>query len=133
MREVIETTWGWSEPWQRADFERRFRICDVSIVEAAGRDAGGLWLEESSALLYIANIQVVPAFQSRGLGSAVIRELIARAASRSLRLELSVLQANPRARQLYERLGFVVVADARPLIRMRYCRSHAPLHGPPVS
>jgi ribosomal protein S18 acetylase RimI-like enzyme len=120
MRDVIEKTWGWNEGWQRLDFDKRFGQCEVTIVEALGRDAGGLWLEPSPALLYIANIQVLTHLQGRGIGTAVLEGLIARAAAESVPLELSVLQANPRARQLYERLGFVVIDEGSPLSRMRF-------------
>jgi ribosomal protein S18 acetylase RimI-like enzyme len=120
MRDVIEKTWGWNEGWQRLDFEKRFGQCEVTIVEALGRDAGGLWLEPSPTLLYIANIQVLSHLQGRGIGTAVLQGLIAKAAAQPIALELSVLQANPRARQLYERLGFTVINEGSPLIRMRH-------------
>jgi ribosomal protein S18 acetylase RimI-like enzyme len=120
MRDVIEKTWGWNEGWQRLDFEKRFGQCEVTIVEALGRDAGGLWLEPSPTMLYIANIQVLSHLQGRGIGTAVLQGLIAKAAAQPIALELSVLQANPRARRLYERLGFTVINEGSPLIRMRH-------------
>ena len=120
MRDVIEKTWGWNEGWQRLDFDKRFGQCEVTIVEALGRDAGGLWLEPSPTLLYIANIQVLSHLQGRGIGTAVLQGLIAKAAAQPVALELSVLQANPRAQRLYERLGFTVINEGRPLIRMRH-------------
>jgi ribosomal protein S18 acetylase RimI-like enzyme len=120
MRDVIEKTWGWNEGWQRLDFDKRFVQCEVTIVEAMGHDAGGLWLETSPTLLYIANIQVRSHLQGRGIGTAVLEGLITRAAAQPVPVELSVLQANPRARRLYERLGFTVISEGSPLIRMRH-------------
>jgi ribosomal protein S18 acetylase RimI-like enzyme len=119
MRDVVEKTWGWDEGWQRHDFERRFKEQDVSIIVAANRDAGGLWLESSPEVLYIADIQVLPELQCRGIGTAVLKGLIAEASMRGVPVELSVLVANPRARRLYERLGFRVTAEASPFVRMR--------------
>lgn len=120
MRDAIDRTWGWDEAWQRGDFERRFDDYDVSIVEAEGRDAGALWIESSPRMIYIADFQVLPELQGRGIGTAVLQGLIARAANVNVPLELAVLQVNPRARRLYERLGFRATEEGDPLTRMRH-------------
>lgn len=120
MRDAIEKTWGWDDAWQRNEFEKRFREQLVSIIEAGGRDAGGLWLESSPHLIYIADLQVLPELQGRGIGTSVLRGLIADGAARYVPVELAVLQVNPRARRLYERLGFKVADERAPFIRMRH-------------
>lgn len=60
MRDVIEQTWGWDEAWQRADFEKRFGVCAVSIIEAGSRSGGSLWLEQRPDSLYVHELQVTP-------------------------------------------------------------------------
>ncbi|WP_327710254.1 GNAT family N-acetyltransferase [Streptomyces sp. NBC_00464] len=51
---------------------------------------------------------VLPALQSCGLGTVLIRAAEGRIRSRGLRrAELGVEESNPRARALYERLGYV--------------------------
>lgn len=72
------------------------------MIEVEGRPAGLLIAEESPEELYVAEIQLWPELQGRGIGSALLRSLIARGKPISLR----VLHVNPRARALYERLGF---------------------------
>ena len=119
MRDVIEKTWGWDEAWQRYDFEKRFGQYAVSIIEADGRDAGWLWLEWLPELIYVADFQVLPELQGRGIGTSVLRGLIGQAATRNVPVELVVLHVNPRARLLYERLGFGVTEERSPFIRMR--------------
>jgi ribosomal protein S18 acetylase RimI-like enzyme len=121
MREVIEKTWGWDEAWQRVDFQRRFHQYVVSIIECDGRAAGGLLLEWTPHSLYIHEIQLLPEYQSKGIGTGVIGRLIEQAAARRLPVTLSVVPANRRAQHLYERLGFEVTAIEPPFIRMRYC------------
>lgn len=61
----------------------------------------------------------MPDYQGQGLGTAVILDVIGQAASRRLPVELSVVPANPRAKHLYERLGFVVTSIESPFIQMR--------------
>jgi ribosomal protein S18 acetylase RimI-like enzyme len=120
MRGVIEQTWGWDATWQRANFQRRFDVCTVSIIEAGSRSVGSLWLEQRPDSLYIHDVQVAPLQQGRGIGTAVIETVIEQGADRGLPIVLSVLLANPRARDLYERLGFRVTCVEPPFIRMRH-------------
>ena len=120
MREVIEKTWGWDEGWQRTDFERRLAAYLVSIIEAEGRAAGSLWLEWKTDSLYIHEVQILPEFQGKGLGTAIVQGVIEQGARRTLPVTLSVVPANPRAKRLYERLGFEVTHVEPPFIRMRH-------------
>ncbi len=120
MRDVVEQTWGWDDAWQRADFEKRFDACTVSIIEAESRSVGSLWLEQKPDSLYIHELQVAPPQQGGGIGTAVIEMVIEQGASRALPIALSVVPANPRARDLYERLGFRVTCVEPPFIRMRH-------------
>ncbi|NXY98907.1 GNAT family N-acetyltransferase [Streptomyces sp. BR123] len=56
---------------------------------------------------YLWQLAVLPALQSRGLGTLLIRAAEQRIRSRGLlRAELAVEEDNPRARALYERLGY---------------------------
>ncbi|MFJ8922518.1 GNAT family N-acetyltransferase [Streptomyces sp. NPDC102415] len=60
-------------------------------------DAGTLW-----------QLAVLPALQSSGLGTLLVRAAEGRIRDRGLRrAELAVEEDNPRARALYERLGYV--------------------------
>lgn len=119
MREVIEQTWGWNEDWQRRDFDRRFDEYDVSIIEREDRAVAGLMLETKADSLYIHELQVLPEYQGRGVGTAVVRMVVERAAGLGRDVTLSVVRANPRAKQLYERLGFRVTGVEEPCFRMR--------------
>ncbi len=57
----------------------------------------------------LAQIQLEPDVQGRGIGAALIRALQQRAAGEGVPLRLTVLNGNP-ARRLYDRLGFRQVA-----------------------
>jgi ribosomal protein S18 acetylase RimI-like enzyme len=120
MRDVIERTWGWDETWQRAHFESRFSPAGVSVVVVAGRDVGVLVLQARPAELYVAELQIAPEMQGRGLGTAVMRRVLADAAARGLPVTLQVLEANAGARRLYERLGFQAIGQAERHVRMRH-------------
>ena len=36
MGEHVARTWGWDEEWQRQDFEKRLRECQVNLIEVRG-------------------------------------------------------------------------------------------------
>ena len=120
MRDVIEQTWGWDEEWQRADFSTRLAACDVSVIEVNSERAGSLWIEYRSGAIHIVELQLLPNVQRQGIGTGVVQGLMQRAASQAASLTLSVVPANPGAKRLYERLGFVVCGHEPPFIHMRY-------------
>ena len=120
MREVIERTWGWDEAWQRADFERRLREYVTWVVELEGCAAGGLCVEWRSDSLYIHELQLLPEYQGRGVGTAVIEHVVEAAVAQGLPVALSVVPANARAKRLYERLGFKTTAVEPPFVRMAW-------------
>ena len=130
---MIEQIWGWDEAWQRDDFDRRFQQCRVSVIEADDRAAGGLWLESHPDSLYIHDLQLLPEFQGRGIGTAVLQNVITEATSRGNAVTLSVFTINSRARQLYERLGFYVTGANGPFIRMRHDPTGSVARRPPSS
>jgi ribosomal protein S18 acetylase RimI-like enzyme len=67
----------------------------------------------------IAGLQILPAYQGRGLGSDVVSRLVAEAHVAGLPVELGVEHDNPRARALYERLGFIATGHDDDETRMR--------------
>jgi len=120
MREVIEQTWGWDGTWRLRDFDRRFREYIVSINKCYCHSVHVLLMENQAGCGYIHELQVLPEHQGQGIGTAVVERVIEEAAARGVSVTLSVVPANPRAKQLYERLGFEVTAFEAPFFRMRH-------------
>lgn len=95
-----------------AEMEERVRSHwdEAQVIEVDGRPVG-LWkLWRQPEVWWILQVQLMPAHQGCGIGSALIRELIAEARVAGVALELKVLKSNP-AQHLYERLGFVIVGE----------------------
>lgn len=103
--------YGWPEITLREQFRSEIDLswCHVIIVD--GRRGGYLSVEDRGSLWYIDAIAIARRYQGKGIGTAVLREVLADAGNRPVRL--NVLHVN-RARALYERLGFRIVGrDAR--------------------
>jgi ribosomal protein S18 acetylase RimI-like enzyme len=121
MGDVVEATWGpWDEAVQRGFHERSFSPERLQVVMVGGVETGVVDAGfEAPTVFYIGRIEILPRFQGVGLGSRILRDLLAAARGRgAAAAELHVLKAN-RARALYERLGFAVIADEDPKLRMR--------------
>jgi ribosomal protein S18 acetylase RimI-like enzyme len=63
--------------------------------------------------LYVANLGVSPDFRGRGLGARLLQEQMQHARrNHKAKLALDVAANNPRAQQLYEKLGLRVVRES---------------------
>ncbi len=87
---------------------------DLAVEDAAtGRLVGEVVLNEHDPAARSCNLRCLlgPDGRDRGLGSDALRLLLDHAfgAVRLERLELEVFEFNPRARHVYERLGFTVI------------------------
>jgi len=92
----------------------------TSVIEVDGERAGRLRVVRTGAVVELAGIQLLPPFQSRGIGSEILVLLKAEAASSGASLELSVEIDNPRAQALYERHGLVVTGTTGGERRLRW-------------
>ena len=106
MRPYVDATWGWVDAEQKQMFDRNFDPAKQQIVEADGSDAGMLSVKETTEEIWLAAIELHPHFQGRGLGTEIICSLLGRGAAVGKPVTLRVLHTDPRARALYERLGF---------------------------
>ncbi len=120
MRAYVEPLWGWDEARQREIFRQNFRLEGHSIIMVEGHMAGRLALDRGPERLFIAQINLLPAYQGKGIGTSIIRTLQAEAVQNHIPLELRVLQTNPDARRLYERLGFTVSNENETHLWMRW-------------
>jgi GNAT superfamily N-acetyltransferase len=83
---------------------------DVIVVD--GEAAGRLYVDRAGEALHVIEIALVGPHRGRGVGTALLRDLLDEAGGDGRPVTLNVLSGSP-ARRLYERLGFAVVrADA---------------------
>ena len=109
MQEYIALVWGWDEEFQRDFHARAFDPDAWQIITADAADVGFLIVEHRPAEIYLSRLAISPEHQASGIGSLVVRGLLAEAAELGRPVTLHVLAVNPRARRLYERLGFTEV------------------------
>ncbi len=115
LREYIVQVRGWDEAREEARFRRNFDAETTQVVMSGDLVVGFLGVREEDDHLYIAQAYIIPEFQGRGIGTTLIREVLAG----NLPVELWVMTSNTGARRLYERLGFQVTGEENHHYRMR--------------
>jgi len=95
--------------WDENELKRRFRedldLKVMRIVSVDGCMAGAIAVEDHGEFLFLDYISLLPEYQRRGIGTALVQELLRQATEAGVSVRLNVLRSNP-ARRLYERLGF---------------------------
>jgi GNAT superfamily N-acetyltransferase len=90
---------------QEIGFQQQWDPTQVRIITLGDADIGWLQTIPKKDGLFVAQMFVDRPFQRRGIGTEVMKRLIAEAAHAHQAVHLNVVKINPALR-LYERLGF---------------------------
>lgn len=110
MRPDLERLGRFDEQRVRQRFRDAFVAEHLSVIVVEGRFAGCVALRPAEDGHWLEHFFIDPALQGRGLGSAVLRTLLARADADGVTVRLDVLQGS-QARRLYERHGFTAESE----------------------
>jgi ribosomal protein S18 acetylase RimI-like enzyme len=101
---------AWVDAEQEARFESRYKPGSTWVIRRDGTDVGWMELHEIDEELRLNQLYVAAAQQRKGIGSQVMRQVLAKSRETGKPIALNVLKNNP-ARRLYERFGFTVVDE----------------------
>jgi ribosomal protein S18 acetylase RimI-like enzyme len=116
---------GWPAATQAAFLEQQHRAQhshyraaypggEWLLIERGGEPIGRLYLAEELGQLLVVDISLLPAARGGGLGTAILRDVLA-GEKRPVMLHV---QRTNRARRLYERLGFEPVEEQAVYVKM---------------
>lgn len=112
VRPYVESIWGWDEAFQQQDFDRDFAaIGQFRVIETAEKPLGFLQVVESENCVELAELHLLPDYRGQGIGSCVLRGLLAHCRKRRCPLRLGCFKENYRAQALYRRLGFRQISE----------------------
>lgn len=120
FRVYVDESEGWDERKERQRHERNFAIYDYRVICFQAVDRGILTLDLTSDCLKLNQIFLAPEHQGLGIGEQCMAILFAESRRLCLPIQLRVMKVNPRARELYERLGFTVIGDTETHVLMRW-------------
>ena len=122
--DLFDTTWGgWDEDRHRRHFAACLKRGHISIVEVDGTRVGMCQVLDHGDAVEVAELQIDPTHQARGIGTAVLLDVVSDARERGLPVHLSVGSKNQKAIQLYRRLGFRAGAGVRDPPPHEACRT----------
>lgn len=109
---------SFTNPWTRDMYSWELQnrsVCPVLIVRTEDCRVAGFcafWLVFDE--IHINNLAIRPQFRAQGIGTALLRHVLAKAIELGARrATLEVRASNEHARRLYERLGFYVAGTRR--------------------
>jgi ribosomal protein S18 acetylase RimI-like enzyme len=130
--ELAQVNW---DAAQREDFLRRqfaaqtqhysthYPGAEFRVVLAEGEPAGRLYVHRRAEEIRVMDIALLPGFRHRGLGTALLKELLEEGARTNRPVTIHVEIFNP-ARHWYERLGFQSVAESGVYLLMEWRPGH---------
>lgn len=107
LRPHIEALRPWNDEEEQAGFVAHFEPRAIQIIQVEHRDVGYFKLVNHGSHRFLEGIYLASSVRNRGLGTAVLKALMAE----NTALRLRVLHTNP-ARALYRRLGFRLLKSA---------------------
>ena len=98
-------------PWNPTLFRDNFTPQDYRVIEERQTIAGFFKVVSSETDIYLGELQIIGERQNQGIGTGIIKSLIAEAKLKQKRLWLKVIKGNP-AEKLYRRLRFTVFKES---------------------
>lgn len=90
---------------QRRHYTGQYPSAQQQIILYDGKPAGRLYVDRAGDSIHILDITVIPDYRNRGIGRALLEELMLEAAQMGKPLHIYVETFN-RSSRLFERLGF---------------------------
>jgi ribosomal protein S18 acetylase RimI-like enzyme len=98
---------------QHAWYREHYEGAQLDLILIDGIPAGRLYVHRRDAEIRLMDITLLPEHRNSGVGSSLLRELMAEAEAANKPLTIHVEKYNP-AMRLYRRLGFQTIADRGP-------------------
>lgn len=95
---------------QHRQYRERFVDGRFDVVCVGDRPVGRLYVHRSAEEIRIVDIALLSSERGRGIGSALLGDLLAESRATGIPVRIHVEKQNP-AMSLYTRLGFVPIAD----------------------
>jgi ribosomal protein S18 acetylase RimI-like enzyme len=104
---------------QHAWYQDHYQGARFDVILVDGVPAGRLYVHRRPAEIRLVDITLLPEFRQGGLGTSLLRDLLAEGGAAGKPVTIHVETFNP-AMRLYERLGFQPVEERGPYRLMKW-------------
>jgi GNAT superfamily N-acetyltransferase len=112
MKDYVIKTWGsWDEDFQRILFSRELKAIKHQIIVVNNKNVGIFAFSRNETSIIVDEIQILPEFQNKGIGTLIFLDIIAKAQKEKIEINLRVLKVNSIAQKFYNKIGFEKVGD----------------------
>ncbi len=116
--QYVREVFGWDERVQLGRHKDRFSPKNTDLIVQNGTVVGWISVLDDEDHTKVDELYVLPEFQHKGIGTAVLREVIKHAKLRNVPLRLRALDINRDSIRLYEKLGFAIQDEDGPFLFM---------------
>lgn len=102
---------------QNESYARQLPNARFDIIELDGQPIGRIVVDRTDDI-HLTDQAIIPALRNQGLGTAIMRWLIAESVETDRQISLYVANSNDPSMRLYLRMGFVLVGDDTLYLKM---------------
>ncbi len=102
------------------EYSSPYQLHEVDIIQSLGIDVGRLRVKKTKESIYIGGFQILPEFQNKGIGTAVLLDIIQEAKTLNIPIFLEVQKVNLQAKAFYERHHFKVISNNKDDLMMKF-------------
>ena len=95
---------------QRTYYDEHFADAEFSIIEHHSKPVGRLYIDRRENEIRLVDIALLPETRGKGVGSAIMADILAEGERKGLLVRIHVEHNNP-AMRLYDRLGFEKIEE----------------------
>jgi ribosomal protein S18 acetylase RimI-like enzyme len=104
---------------QHSWYQEHYVGAEFQVILVDGEPAGRLYVHRRNAEIRLVDITLLPEFRQGGVGTSILRELLAEGEAAGKPVTIHVEIYNPALR-LYQRLGFRPIEDRGPYLLLEW-------------
>ncbi len=106
LKEHIEQIWGWDDGYQQQILKDEFIAENNFMIYSEDVIIGVLEVNETIDTFHIVELEIVPEYQGKGIGSKILQDIILKMSDVGKKVRLGCFTINKKALKLYEKNGF---------------------------
>ena len=103
---------------QQRWYEQAYSRASHHIILLDEKPAGRIMVLRQDGRNHLVDIALLPEFRNQGIGTQLLKDLIAKSDQEAIPVGLQVLRTNVKAIRLYERLGFTKSGEDQMYLQM---------------